>query len=100
MDTDIADISAPHQPPLPEGEQAPSPNLERTGLSMEFELLLEQLVTLHLSEVAQATQQTSTAATRLILQFFCSWQPVLRCVWFFRVFCFLCKQFFESTNDE
>ena len=70
MDTDIADISAPHQPPLPEGEQAPSPNLERTGLSMEFELLLEQLVTLHLSEVAQATQQTSqyfTAATRLIL---------------------------------
>ena len=101
MDTDIADISAPRHPPLPEGEPAPSPNLERTGLSMEFELLLEQLVNLHLSEVAQGTQQTSqyfTAATRLILQFFCSWQPFLRCVWFFGVFCFLyiCKQFFES----
>ena len=100
MDTDIADISAPHQPPLPEGEPAPSPNLERTGLSMEFELLLEQLVNLHLSEVAQGTQQTSqyfTAATRLILQFFCSWQPVLRCVWFFRCLnCFLRKQFFDS----
>ena len=101
MDIRIADISAPCLPPLPEhDEPSPSPNLERTGLSVEFELLLEQLVNLHLSEVAQATQQTSqyfTAATRLILQFFCSWQPVLRCMWFFLCLnCFLRKQFFRK----
>ena len=94
------DISAPCQPAPLDGDGSPSPskNLERTGLSLEFELLLEQLVNLHLSEVAQGTQQTSqyfTAATRLILQFFCSWQPVLRCVSFLH-FCLLRKQSFES----
>eukprot|EP00434_Breviolum_minutum_P003933 symbB.v1.2.003456.t1/scaffold194.1/size275082/17 len=60
MDIRIADISAPCRPPLPEDDEpSPSPNLERTGLSVEFELLLKQLVNLHLSEVAQGTQQTS-----------------------------------------
>ena len=99
MDIRIADISAPCRPPLPEDDEpSPSPNLERTGLSVEFELLLKQLVNLHLSEVAQGTQQTSqyfTAATRLILEFFCAWQPVLRCMSFLR-FCLLHKQCFVS----
>eukprot|EP00434_Breviolum_minutum_P003929 symbB.v1.2.003454.t1/scaffold194.1/size275082/15 len=68
MDIRIADISAPCLPPLPEhDEPSPSPNLERTGLSVEFELLLEQLVNLHLSEVAQATQQTSQYFTADLL---------------------------------
>ena len=95
---DIPAPCVPALPDLPDDEPSPSKNLKRTGLSLEFELLLEQLVNLHLSEIAQGTQQTSehfTAATRLILQFFCAWQPVLRCVSFLH-FCLLRGQSVES----